>query len=160
VVIAPALTRNSRSGAGAAGEQVAQVPDADRVLLAGQGRLHGDQPLEQELLGVLVAHVQHPPMPAGGDMPGRLQRPGALADPLGTADQEQLADPDPAVQVGVERAEPGRDAAQPVGPPGPDVAVELLQHPAQTDDPVPMHPRLPRRGQRTPFRPPARPPAA
>ena len=125
-------------------EQVPQVANADRLLRAGQGALHGDQPLEQELLRVLVAHVQRPPMPSRRHVPRHLQRPGALANPLRPTHQEQLAHPKPTVQVRVERAEPRRNASQPVGPTRPHVPVELLQHPTQADYPMPMHARLPR----------------
>src|SRR5215213_2415299 len=84
-------------------------------------------------------------MPAGGHEPRQLQGPGALADPLRPTKQEQLTYPEPTVQVRVERAEPRRNAPQPVRPPRPHVLVELLQHPTQADNPMPMHPRLPRR---------------
>src|SRR4029453_4824700 len=66
----------------------------------------------------------------------------------------------PAVQVRVQQTEPGRYAPQPVRPPGPHIPVELLQHPTHADNPMPMHPRLPRRRQPAPLQPPLPPPGS
>src|SRR4030095_9264100 len=69
--------------------------------------------------------------------------------------QEQLTHPKPTVQVRVERAEPRRNAPQPVRPTRPHILVELLQHPTQADNPMPMHPRLPRRRHPAPLQAPS-----
>ena len=71
----------------------------------GQRRLHRDQPVEEVLLLVLEADVEHVGLAARGDVAGHLEGHRRLAGALGAADQQQLARPQARPDRLVERGE-------------------------------------------------------
>ena len=110
---------------------LADVLDLDRpglVRQVGERRFHRDQPVEQVLLVVLEADVEHVGLAAGGDVAGHLERHRGLAGALGAADQEQLAGPQARADRLVERREPERDRLVLGHLAGRDLVVQVDQH--------------------------------
>ena len=76
---------------------------------AGQHRLLGDDAVEQVLLVVLEADVEHAGKAAHHDVAGHLHGHGGLAGALGAADEQHLAGSDAAADGLVQRREAERD---------------------------------------------------
>ena len=91
-------------------------------------RLHGDQPLDQVLLFVLEADVQHAGLSTGRHVARHLEGHGRLARALRSTDQEQLAGAHASADRLVERNEPGRDGLELVDPPRRDALIEAGEH--------------------------------
>ena len=90
---------------------LADVLDLDRAGLVRQvreRRLHRDQAVEQVLLVVLEADVEHVGLAARRDVARHLERHRGLAGALGAADEQQLAGAQPAADGLVERREAER----------------------------------------------------
>ena len=75
----------------------------------GEGRFHGHHPVEQVLLVVLEADVEHVRLAALGDVARHLQGHRRLAGALRAADQQQLAGADAAARVRSSGEKPERD---------------------------------------------------
>ena len=110
---------------------LANVLDLDRPGLVGQvgeRRFHGDQPVEQVLLVVLEADVEHVRLAARGDVARHLERHRGLAGSLRAADQEQLAGPQARADRLVERREPERHGLVFRHLAGRDLLVQIDKH--------------------------------
>ena len=110
---------------------LADVLDLDRAGLVrqvGERRLHRDEAVEQVLLVVLEADVQHVRLAAGGDVARHLERHRRLAGALGATDQQQLAGPEAAADGLVERGEAERDGLVLADLAGGHLVVEIDQH--------------------------------
>ena len=88
-------------------------------------RLHGDEPVEQVLLVVLEADVQHVGLAAGGDVARHLERHRRLAGALRATDQQQLAGAEAGADRLVERREAERDGLVLGDVAGGDLVVEV-----------------------------------
>src|ERR1035437_10268 len=87
---------------------LADVLDLDRASLLrqmGQARLERNEAVQQVLLFVLEADIQHIRLAAGGDISGHLHGHGCLARALSAADQQQLTGPETATDGLVQEAE-------------------------------------------------------
>ena len=93
-----------------------------------QRRLHRDQPVEQVLLVVLEADVEHVGLAARRDVAGHLEGHRGLAGALGAADQQQLAGAEARADRLVERREAERDRLVLADLAGRDLVVEVDEH--------------------------------
>ena len=93
----------------------------------GQRQFHRDQPVEQVLLVVLEADVQHVGLAAGRDVARHLEGHRRLAGALRAADQEQLAGTQAEADRLVERGEAQRDRLVLRDLTGRDLVIEVDQ---------------------------------
>ncbi len=94
----------------------------------GERRLHRDQALDEVLLLVLEADVEHLCLAGGSDVARHLEGHGRLAGTLGAADEDQLAWAHPATDRLVERHEAGGDGLEFVDVARGDALIEACQH--------------------------------
>jgi hypothetical protein len=107
------------------------VLDLDRAGLVrqmGERGLRRDQPVEQVQLVVLEAQVEHVGLSAGRDVARHLEGHRGLAGALRTADEQQLACPQPGADRLVQRREPKRNGLVLPYPAARDLLVEVDQH--------------------------------
>jgi len=88
-----------------------------------QSRFKRHESVEQVLLLVFEADVEHVGLAAGGDVAGHLQRHRRLARALSAADQHQLAGPQPAADGLVEQPKAERHGLILTEPPAGQVVV-------------------------------------
>src|SRR5664280_1230793 len=107
------------------------VLDLDRARLVwqvGERRLHRDHPVEQVVLFVLEADVEHVGLPAGRHVARHLEGHRRLAGALRSADQQELAGPEAAADGLVERGETEGNRLVVRQVPARDPIVEVDQH--------------------------------
>ena len=109
---------------------LADILDLDRAGLVGkvrERRLHRDEAVEQVLLVVLEADVEHVRLAAGRDVARHLEGHRRLAGALGATDEQQLAGAQAEADRLVERREAERDRLVLADLAGRDLVVEVDQ---------------------------------
>jgi len=94
----------------------------------GEGRFHGDQPVEQVLLVVLEAEVEHVGLAARSHVAGHLEGHRRLARALRASDEHQLAGPQSSPDRLVHWGEAQRHGLVLADLAGRDLVVEIDQH--------------------------------
>ena len=110
---------------------LANVLDLDRAGLVrqmGERRLHRDEAVEEVLLVVLEAEVQHVGLAAGRDVTGHLEGHRRLARALRATDQQELAGAEAGADGLVERGEPQRNGLVLADLAGRHLVIELDEH--------------------------------